>query len=317
MLRSSHGQETAASRFLPFLFEEEATMTGRENRKQRREAERKARKLANKQGQPSAIPAEPPSPPVAAPPAPHPTALALMAEMRAKADRELEDEFGADFVAHARQVSDRIASRLGFPTSGARTQANRANAQRSTGPRTEKGKLASSRNALKHGLSTGTILIPGEDGNEFEAFRDALRHEHQPADATERILVDQLAQSHWLLQRAIRFQNECFTPDGVDEKRLSLFLRYGSAHQRAFHKALNALLRLKKERRKALPARTKHEFSLEDRFVSQNEGSRPATPPPAGFVSYSGPSVSTDVLDSGETDAWNSRFPRDPFFAAA
>ena len=293
-------------------------MTGRENRRQRRETERKARKLANKQGQPSAAPAEPPSPSVPHRPAPHPTAVALMAEMRAKADRELEDEFGADFIAHARKVSDRIASRLGLPTSsGARADANRTNAQRSTGPRTEAGKLASSRNALKHGLSTGTTLIPGEDGNELEALRDALRREHQPSDATEQILVDQLAQSHWLLQRAIRFQNECFAADGVNEKRLALFLRYGSAHERAFHKALNALFRLKKERRKAAHPPAKHQPTPQNGFVSRNEGSRPATPPATGFVSYSGPSASPDALDSGRTDAWNFRPVAHPFLGAS
>lgn len=293
-------------------------MTGRQNRKQRREAERKARKLANNQSQPSTTPAEPPSPPVASRPAPHPSALALMAEMRAKADRELEDEFGADFIAHSRQVSDRIASRLGLPTSSAsRIEANRLNAQRSTGPRTDTGKLASSRNALKHGLSTGTMLIPGEDASEFETLRDTLRREHQPADATEQILVDQLAQSHWLLQRAIRFQNECFTAEGVDERRLALFLRYGSAHERAFHKALNALLRLKKERRKAVAPPAKHRPAPEDGFVSQNESSRSATPPAAGFVSYSGLSANLFAPDSGKTDVRNSPSARDRFPGAA
>lgn len=227
-----------------------------------------------------------------------------MAEMRAKADRELEEEFGADFIAYSRQVSDRIASRLGLPTSsGSRAEINRANAQFSTGPRTEQGKLASSRNSLKHGLSIGTLLIPGEDEKEFEALRDTLRREHQPADTTEQMLVDQLAQSHWLHQRAIRFQNECFTADGVDEKRLALFLRYGSAHERAFHKALNALLRLKKERRRAAPAPEQRPSSPEDGFVSQNSSFRPPIPPSIGFVSHTEALASPDTPHPGKFDA--------------
>jgi hypothetical protein len=301
---------------------ERDNMTGRENRRQRREAERKARKLTNKQGQVNAVPAEPLPPSVSPVPAssraPQPSALALMAEMRAKADRELEAEFGADFIAHARQVSDRIAGRLGLPTSSSpRAEINRANAQLSTGPRTERGKLASSRNALKHGLSTGTVLIPGENEKEFEALRDTLRREHQPADATDQMLVDQLAQSHWLLQRAIRFQNGCFTADGVDEKRLALFVRYGSAHERAFHKALNALLRLKKERRRAVPAPQKHPSAPETGFVSQNNGSASARRPVSGFVSQSGIFGNPHAPDSRQTDPRNSPPARDKFPSAA
>lgn len=47
-----------------------------------------------------------------------------------------------------------------MPSSPARTAANRANATRSTGPRTATGKAASSRNALQHGAhSTDATLL--------------------------------------------------------------------------------------------------------------------------------------------------------------
>ena len=252
-------------------------MTGRENRKARREAERKARKHMP-QLTPGAPPPSSPEPPARQP---HPETLAYMAEMRAQADRELDEEFGAEFMAHAREVSDRMARRTGvYNPDHNRAEANRQNAQLSTGPRTEQGKLASSRNSLKHGLSTGTLLIPGEDSAEFESLRDALRREHQPVDTTEQLLVDGMAQSHWLLQRAIRFQNECFTAEGVDEKRLALFLRYGTTHERAFHKALSALLRLQKDRRKARSAPN-------NGFVSQKSPSSPPNLDNSGFVSQS------------------------------
>src|SRR5207253_6491288 len=102
---------------------------------------------------------------------------------------------------------------------------NRQNSQHSAGPRTLDGKLASSRNSLKHGLAGGTLIIPGEDPAAFEALRDALFEEHQPTTQTEELLVQEMAQSWWLTQRAIRLQNECFTPEGVDQKQLSLLLR--------------------------------------------------------------------------------------------
>src|SRR5437762_8934179 len=129
-----------------------------------------------------------------------------------------------------------------------RAEINRANAQHSTGPRSVEGKLGSSRNSLKHGLASGTLLIPGEDAAAFEALRNALIEEHQPANETETLLVHEIAQSYWLTQRAIRLQNECFTFEGVDQKQLSLLLRYQTTHERAFYKALNTLLRLKQSR---------------------------------------------------------------------
>ena len=45
---------------------------------------------------------------------------------------------------------------------------------KSTGPRTASGKAASSQNALRHGLASGTILIPGEDPEQLAALQQAL-----------------------------------------------------------------------------------------------------------------------------------------------
>jgi hypothetical protein len=157
-----------------------------------------------------------------------------------------------------------------------RTEINRLNAEHSTGPRTRQGKLASSRNSLKHGLASGELIIPGEDRTAFEALLHDLLDEHQPANATERLLVTAMAQSWWLAHRAIRLQNDCFNENGIDEKRLSLFLRYQTTHDRALHKALSTLIRLQKERR-----------NLGCGFVSQNATSMPSQ---IGFVSQNAPS---------------------------
>jgi hypothetical protein len=156
-----------------------------------------------------------------------------------------------------------------------RAETNRQNAQSSTGPRTPEGKLASSRNATTRGLASGQIIVPGEDLAAYETLLAALIEEHQPASTTEELLITEMAQSHWLTQRAIRLQNDCFTADGIDTKRLALFLRYQTTHQRAFHKALNALITLQKTRRKN-----------EIGFVSQN---RSPEPDAAGFVSQNAP----------------------------
>jgi len=180
-----------------------------------------------------------------------------------------------------------------------RSATNRANALHSTGPRTEAGKAVSARNATKHGLASGQLIVPGENPTEFESLLNNLLQEHHPASPSEELLVGEIAQSWWLTQRAIRLQNECFTLDGgVDEKRLSLLLRYQTTHQRAFHKALNTLGRLQKERRKLELG-----FVSQDRpipahklgFVSQTAQPRCES---AGFVSQTAP----EVLKTGHPD---------------
>jgi hypothetical protein len=82
-----------------------------------------------------------------------------------------------------------------------RVEANRINAQRSSGPRTELGKSRSKMNALKHGLSAKKIVIGDEDPKEFEALRAGLERDFQPETALESELVDQLAGSLWRLRR--------------------------------------------------------------------------------------------------------------------
>jgi len=205
-------------------------MTAREARNRRRAEERREAKLARKAANSPNAQSTPPVPAF---------------------NPEIENEFPRELQAEANRVRDRIHRNIGLnPAHGfvSHAETNRLNAQHSTGPKSPQGKLASSRNSLKHGLASGTIIVPGEDPAAFEALLHDLLEEHQPANTTEDLLIHEMAQSHWLAQRALRFQNQCFTEDGVDEKRLSLFLRYQTTHNRAFHKALATLLKVKKER---------------------------------------------------------------------
>jgi hypothetical protein len=128
-------------------------------------------------------------------------------------------------------------------------------------------------------LASGTLIIPGEDPAEFEQLTAALLGEHRPASETENLLVHEMARSWWLTQRAIRLQNECFTDSGIDEKRLALLLRYQTTHERAFHKALNALIKLKRSRERETVLA---ERSSAAGFVSQHNVSPAAG---IGFVS--------------------------------
>ena len=56
---------------------------------------------------------------------------------------------------------------------------NIQNATHSTGPRTDEGKAIASQNSLKHGLASGTLLIPGEDPAAYEALVADFIAQHQ------------------------------------------------------------------------------------------------------------------------------------------
>lgn len=96
-------------------------------------------------------------------------------------------------------------------TSPAKVEANRANAQRSTGPRTPEGKRSSSRNATRHGLLSRQPLLDGEDRAEYEALLARLLDELAPASVHEELLVDDIAGLVWRLRRLSRVEAALFS----------------------------------------------------------------------------------------------------------
>jgi hypothetical protein len=103
-------------------------------------------------------------------------------------------------------------------------------------------------NAFRHGLAGAFLILSDEVREDFDELYEGLRTEHQPQAPTEILLVESMAQHYWMKQRALRLQTLCF--DG-DEKSLALYLRYQTTHERAFHKALDTLVKLRTEKRKA------------------------------------------------------------------
>jgi hypothetical protein len=82
-----------------------------------------------------------------------------------------------------------------------RAAINRANSEHSTGPRTGAGKQRSSLNALRHGLTAQTAVLPTEDPIAYQQHCRQFVDEHQPATATETHLVQELADTSWRLKR--------------------------------------------------------------------------------------------------------------------
>jgi hypothetical protein len=138
----------------------------------------------------------------------------------------------------------------------AQIAANQANSQLSTGPKSETGKAAAARNNFRHGLTPASEfwVLPSERQTDFLKLLAQFQQEHQPETPTEEALVQAMAEHHWLRHRALRLEEACFdytTGQIVDERKLALYLRYQTTHERAFHKALNDLLKIRAEKRKA------------------------------------------------------------------
>jgi hypothetical protein len=82
--------------------------------------------------------------------------------------------------------------------------ANRANAAKSTGPRTRIGKAISSQNAARHHLLAKTFVLRSECSERFQELVESLYAEYNPKTPTEIALVDTMATARW---RLIRMSN--------------------------------------------------------------------------------------------------------------
>ena len=83
--------------------------------------------------------------------------------------------------------------------SPARMEANRANAQHSTGPSSPEGKAKSSMNAVKTGLTGRTVLLTSEDAVAYQAHLDRTYRDLTPATDREHSLVQMIADNEWRL----------------------------------------------------------------------------------------------------------------------
>jgi hypothetical protein len=139
----------------------------------------------------------------------------------------------------------------------ARLAANRENALKSTGPTTPEGKAISSQNRLKHGLARHNgrfAVLPTEDAFAFAELLSNYLNEHEPTTQTEVDLIHTMAESLWLRNRAQNLQPSCFDPQTgavIDQKSLTLYIRYENQYTRAHASSLRELLRGRAERRNA------------------------------------------------------------------
>jgi hypothetical protein len=85
----------------------------------------------------------------------------------------------------------------------AQMNANRENAKKSSGPKTDAGKANSSRNATKHGLTAANPLLPGEEPDGLQRLRNDLCCRFRPVGDGEEMLVSRIADLQWRLSRVL------------------------------------------------------------------------------------------------------------------
>ena len=121
--------------------------------------------------------------------------------------------------------------------------ANRRNGKKG-GPRTAEGKSISSKNSLKHGLSSATVVLPWEDPNEFEYLRRCVFDDLKPEGAIQEFLADEIAVKMWLLGRKTKVESQILGSDREQMQhrmawtRWQLLDRYATSLQRGFYRAL-------------------------------------------------------------------------------
>jgi hypothetical protein len=140
--------------------------------------------------------------------------------------------------------------------SEARLQANKANAQLSTGPRTPEGKAISAANSRTHGLCSKDLVIAPEEQPEFDALQADHFRELKPDNVIEQTLFEQVVAASWNLRRIRRI--EAALQDGLDplaaikdetlQKQLDRLARHQTRLERSYHRAVKELKALQTER---------------------------------------------------------------------
>jgi len=177
--------------------------------------------------------------------------------------------------------------------------ANRRNALKSTGPKSEEGKACSSMNALRHGLTAAQAVLPHEDEDDYEKLREGMLESYAPSDAAELAVVEELVNAYWRLLRLHRVETRYWEQlggsynrgdEGIAEallqtpdRQMRNFFRYYGQVEHSYYRALAAANQIKREKRDRKPLKA-IAATAENGFVSQT-GQSGAGPPACGGLS--------------------------------
>ena len=177
----------------------------------------------------------------------------------------------------------------------AQIEANRRNAQKSTGPKTAQGRAVVSLNGLRHGLRAETAVLPFEDPAEFAKLKQELEAEFRPQGIREQLVFDDLVLAAWRLERARIYDTAVqarlflsthgriqtahgptstmhslgvmLAKDAREKKTLEYVMRMEGRFRRAYQQAVKELERLQTLRRQ--PAQKQERMGLVDQSSNQ------------------------------------------------
>jgi hypothetical protein len=186
-------------------------------------------------------------------------------------------------------------------TNDKQLEANRLNAQHSTGPRSDEGKAVTRFNAMKHGIDARSIVIPGENAEDFTALAEAYAEQLQPEGPVEAFLVRTIIVSDWFVRRYDRIEAAVIAAAGkpvLDQFRepsgksnpLPHIFRRRSAAQRDWMRAFAQLCKLQKARQAAAELKEPKAAAPQNGSVPQPQPMTaqrtvPAAVPPAKLAS--------------------------------
>jgi hypothetical protein len=197
----------------------------------------------------------------------------------------------------------------------------------STGPRTAQGKQRSSLNALRHGLTGQTVVIPSDDHHVYRNFCRDFFAEYQPDTPTERQLVQTIADCSWRLNR-LRAQEQTLLSLAIVEqedhantadnralaacasglafekhsKTLSNLTLYEQRISRQFERALKLLKETQAERK----AGQERQMALAASLKSAHDALQANQPQPVAYDSAN----DQFVFSNASIDAWIARRKR-------
>jgi len=185
-------------------------------------------------------------------------------------------------------------------------EANRLNAQKSTGPRTPEGKAVSSQNALKSGLDAESQFVVGEDRAEFAQLQHEYLTRFQPLTPEERFQVDTLLRNEWILRRLFRAEAQLWEyytlrADRSEGTPLGEALVAGNE---AFRRLQRRITLAERSYKDALA-----ELERRQRARASEAGAQPAYQPPA---SHQPPPGDRPELASFLTEAQSSGVANNP-----
>src|SRR5215469_2628391 len=150
----------------------------------------------------------------------------------------------------------------GLP-SARKTIANRKNAQKSTGPKTEQGKATVSQNATKHGLTASEMHCEDDLDLNLDEYKESLLKAYKPKGPAEEEVVSRIIAQSWRLRRVNKTDTGIYRTWNENEKvetptthgqflkakTFDTLGRYERAIHRSLHRDIEHLRTLQTERK--------------------------------------------------------------------